>query len=69
VHKEDYFPCGQSIFKCPHCPHCGQGLVSGHGLGKDFAQCPGFPNQKQALGGCLLDPLGGFLGWYGTSDF
>jgi hypothetical protein len=59
---KDCFPCRQSIFQCPHCPHCEQDLVGGHGLGQDFAQCPGFPHQKQAWGGCLLGPLGKSFG-------
>jgi hypothetical protein len=50
----------KAIFQCPHCPHCGQGLVGGHGLGQDFSQCPLFLHWKQASEGYLPGLLGGF---------
>jgi hypothetical protein len=50
--------------------YCRWGLVGGHGLGQDFAQCSGFPHWKQAWGGAACCVLWvGPLGRYGTSGF
>ena len=44
---------GQSLAQCPRCLHNGHSLEGGCGLGHILAQCPSWPQLKQAPGGAF----------------